>query len=453
MFYLARNEAAIPLFLVTREQWKKGLESLDNKERNYFLARQFKGQYGDLCVIHDENGKVSKAFIGVTEGEEALALANAAISLPPGCYVPQQALSQAAKVSWSLAQYRFNSYKKQEWLPRTLVVGEEALSAVVAESNAIFLVRDLINTPTNDMGPEELGRAMETVGKSHHALYKQWVGGELEAAHLHAIHVVGRASAKAPRLLTLEWGSTNNPKVVLVGKGVCFDSGGLDLKPSQAMRLMKKDMAGAAHAIGLAQWIMIQKLPVHLRVLIPAVENAVGPEAFRPGDIIRMYNGLTVEIDNTDAEGRLILADAMAKACEEKTDLLIDFATLTGAARAAVGTDIAAMFTNNDQLAQDLMESSLAVNDPLWRLPLFAGYESMLESKIADLLNSSPIPYAGAISAALFLQHFIPKKVPWVHFDIMAWNIASKPGKPEGGEAMGLRALMHYLIKTYGCGK
>ncbi|WP_347252517.1 leucyl aminopeptidase family protein, partial [Legionella sp.] len=348
-----------------------------------------------------------------------------------------------------LAQYSFNEYNKQKRDPRVLVIDKEILHEILVEVKSLFLVRDLINRPSNDLGPEELAMALAYVARQHHAHFKQWVGNELLVSNLQAIHTVGRASARPPRLLMLSWGDETHPRLTLIGKGVCFDSGGLDLKPSAAMRLMKKDMGGAAHAIGLAQWVMAKRLPVHLRVFIPAVENAVGSDSFRPGDIIKMYNGLTVEVDNTDAEGRLVLADAMAKACEEHSDLLIDFATLTGAARVAVGTEMAAMFCNNDELAQTILESSKAVDDPIWRLPLFAGYEEMLNSTVADLLNASPLPYAGAITAALFLQRFIPKSLPWVHFDIMAWNISTKPGKPEGGEAMALRALMHYLEKTY----
>ena len=451
LFYKTQVDKAIPLCLVTKTQWELGLEDLTPKEANYFASQHFSGKLGDFCLIYDNEGLVSKAYVGAGEGT-VLALAQAGIQLPPACYAPEQSLSHTAQVAWSLAQYRFEDYKKQERLARVLVVEENSLAAIIAESSALFLVRDLINKPTNDLGPEELASVLADLGKTFSATFQQWVGEELLSAKLRAIHTVGRASAKAPRLLSLSWGDQKHPHITLIGKGVCFDSGGLDIKPAEAMRLMKKDMGGAAHAIGLAQWIMMQKLPVYLQVFIPAVENAIGPSAYRPGDVITMYNGLTVEVGNTDAEGRLVLADAIAKACEEKPDLLIDFATLTGAARVAVGTEIAAMFSNDDQLAQALSESALAVDDPLWRLPLFSGYESQLDSTLADLANLGPSPYAGAIIAALFLQRFLPKSVPWVHFDIMAWNTSSKPGKPEGGEAMALRALMHYLDKTYSKG-
>jgi leucyl aminopeptidase len=300
------------------------------------------------------------------------------------------------------------------------------------------------------MGPHHLAEVAQQMANSCNAHFEQWVGDELLEANFPAIHAVGRASVHAPRLISLTWGNDLHPHITLVGKGVCFDSGGLDIKPSSGMRLMKKDMAGAAHVLGLAQWIMQQQLPVHLQVLIPAVENSIGPNAFRPGDVITMRNGLTVEVDNTDAEGRLILADALVKACEEKTGLLIDFATLTGAARTAVGTEISAMFCNDEQLAAHITQSSTQVLDPVWRLPLFAGYEDLLNSSVADMTNCSASPYAGAIIAGLFLQRFVTKDTSWLHFDMMGWNVGSKPGKPEGGEAMGLRAVAHYLSQKYG---
>lgn len=451
LFYDTHSEKAVPLLLVTKAEWEKGLETLTTAERNAFVGQQFKGKAGDLCLINTPDALLHKVYLGTGDDDnQSQALAQAAKSLPPGHYIPQQDLKQEACIAWALAQYRFTDYKKQDTLPTVLIVNKAQLTAILADCNAIFLVRDLINKPSNDMGPEELAKVLADLAKEHRAHFEQWVGDELLGANFPAIHTVGRASAKAPRLLSLTWGDEKHPRVTLVGKGVCFDSGGLDIKPSSGMRLMKKDMGGAAHVIGLAQWIMTQQLAIRLQVLIPAVENSVGPDAFRPGDVLTMRNGLTVEIDNTDAEGRLILADAIAKACEEKPEVLFDFATLTGAARVAVGTEIAAMFCNKDDIAQALIESSKAVNDPMWRLPLFAGYDSMLDSSIADLVNSSSSGYAGAITAALFIQRFVTSSIPWIHFDIMAWNVSSKPGKPEGGEAMALRAVAHYLAKTYG---
>ncbi|MBA2709271.1 MAG: leucyl aminopeptidase family protein [Tatlockia sp.] len=449
MFYTTNSDGSIPLILLTKNQYELGIETFTQQENNHFKLAQFSGKPGEVCLITTNDGQLSKAYLGTGEGNQMLALAVAATRLPAASFLPQQNVSHTAKVIWSLAQYRFSVYKKQTLSHRVLVVNEEGFDEIIAESKAVYLVRDLINTPTNNLGPAELSSVLENLAHEFGADFKEWVGDELLSAHFEAIHTVGRASAKAPRLLYLNWGSPKDPRLCLIGKGVCFDSGGLDIKPCDGMRLMKKDMGGAAHVIGLAQSIMSQNLPVNLLVYIPAVENSIGPDSYRPGDVITMYNGLTVEVANTDAEGRLILADAIAKACEEKPDLLIDFSTLTGAARVAVGTEIAAMFSNDDRLAQELSESALAINDPIWRLPLFAGYESMIESPIADLSNLAPSPYAGAITAALFLQHFVTKNLPWVHFDIMAWNLGNKPGRPEGGEAMGLRALMHYLGKVY----
>jgi leucyl aminopeptidase len=450
LFYETHSDRATPLFLISQTQWDEGDEALSPAERNCFALRQFKGKLGDSCLIHNADGMVDKAYIGSGSGNQELALANAALLLPPGSYQLQDKLTKGAAVTWGLAQYRFVAYKKYDSQPRLLVVNEEQLTDIIALTQSIYLVRDLINTPTNDMGPKEMAAVVEQLAKTHQAQFKQWVGHELLNGNFPAIHAVGRASASAPRLLSLTWGNEHHPHIALIGKGVCFDSGGLDVKPSSGMRLMKKDMGGAAHVIGLAQWIMMQRLPVRLQVLIPAVENSIGPDAFRPGDVLTMRNGMTVEIDNTDAEGRLVLADVLVKACEEPPELIIDFATLTGAARAAVGTEIAAMFSNNDKLAAELTDVSLQVGDPVWRLPLFAAYEDLLNSSIADLANSSPSPYAGAIIAGLFLQRFVAPSVPWVHFDIMAWNTGNKPGKPEGGEAMGMRTVTEYLLRVYG---
>ncbi|WP_298622099.1 M17 family metallopeptidase [uncultured Legionella sp.] len=450
LFYETHNDRAIPLYLVSQTQWEEGKETFSAAERNGFALRQFRGKLGDYCLVNNADGVLERAYIGSGAGIQEQALAHAANSLPPGSYQLQEPLSQGAAVNWGLAQYRFVDYKKYDLQPRILLVDEAGLSDTLALTQSIYLVRDLINKPTSDMGPAQLADVVEKMAETHQAQFKQWVGNELLTDNYPAIHAVGRASASSPRLISLTWGKEQHPRVTLVGKGVCFDSGGLDIKPSSGMRFMKKDMGGAAHVIGLAQWIMLRQLSIRLEVLIPAVENSIGPDAFRPGDVLTMRNGLTVEIDNTDAEGRLVLADALVKACEDKPDLIIDFATLTGAARVAVGTEMAAMFSNNDQLAADVTEAARSTMDPVWRLPLFAPYDDLLNSNIADLANSSASPYAGAIVAALFLQRFITKSVPWVHFDVMAWNTSSKPGKPEGGEAMGLRTVAEYLLRVYG---
>lgn len=449
-FYQTHSDNALPLFFLTKADCLGGsIGNLNAFEQNCLTSRQFKGAIGDMVVINNSDGLPCSVYIGSGEGQEALAIATVVTRLPAGDYLAPQGLTKNALLAWSLAQYSFDNYKSNPALPKILVADESVLSPVLIEAKAIFLVRDLINMPANELGPKKMSAIVESLATDHGAKFQQWVGDELVRDNFPAIHAVGRAAADAPRLLSLTWGDEKHPRVTLVGKGVCFDSGGLDIKPSSGMRLMKKDMGGAAQVIGLAQLLMTHRLPIRLQVLIPAVENAIGSQAYRPGDVLTMRNGLTVEIDNTDAEGRLILADALVKACEDKPELLIDFATLTGAARVAVGTEISAMFTNDDPLAQALTETGTATSDPIWRMPLFAGYSSMLDSTIADMTNSTGSAYAGAITAALFLQRFVTQPVSWVHFDVMAWNVGNKPGKPEGGEAMGMLAVGEYLMGRY----
>lgn len=449
LFYETHCEDAVPLYLISQVQWDEGMESLSPTERNCFLSREFTGKLGDYCVINNANGHVAKVYIGSGLGNQEQALASAVKLIPPCSYEVQDELSHAAAANWALAQYRFEEYKPREVRARRLLVNTGDLKDILALTQSVFLVRDLINKPTNDMGPKDLASVMEHLSKTHGGDFKQWVGDELLRDNFPAIHAVGRASAAAPRLLSLTWGDETHPRIALVGKGVCFDTGGVNIKPAAGMRLMKKDMGGAAHVIGLAQWIMMRKLPVRLSVLVPAVENSIGPDAFRPGDVLTMRNGLTVEIDNTDAEGRLILADALVKACEDEPELIIDFATLTGAARIALGGDIAALFSNHDDLAANLIDASVKAADPMWRLPLHAPYTDYLRSTIADLTNCSATALAGAITAALFLEHFISKNIPWAHLDVMAWNTASSAGHPEGGEALGFRAVVEYLTRVY----
>jgi leucyl aminopeptidase len=449
VFYQGQADDAVPLFLITQEEWDSGLNYFHLDEKSAFISQQFNGKTGDICVLANPKGLLIKAYLAIGEGGIEQALAMAALKLPAGSYDPQTQIPSTAAIKWGLAQYKFDQYKKQDTSIRKLILSHDQLTDVLVDVKSIFLVRDLINAPTNDMGPQELAEVMSILVEKHKASFEQYVGEELLFSNFPAIHAVGRASAESPRLLHLVWGDKKNPCICLVGKGVCFDSGGLDIKPASNMRLMKKDMGGAAHVLGLADWIMSNALPVYLQVFIPALENAVSGNAFRPGDILTMRNGLTVEVDNTDAEGRLVLADALVRAAETNPELIIDFATLTGAARVAVGTELAAMFTNDDNLATQLMTHSSEVKDPIWRLPLFAEYAPLLESNIADLSNCSSSPYAGAIVGALFLERFIPRDIPWVHFDIMAWNISRKPGKPEGGEAMGLLATAYFLKNKY----
>lgn len=448
-FYKINPHHTVSLVIIDKAPEEPDAEKVSAYDIHCMASQQFKGALGEICLIHNSEGKLNKIYIGKGHHDDALALAHAVNRLPPGCYSTNESLSPSALLSWSLAQYKFDRYKPHTPAPRILAISAQDWPNIQAEADAIFLVRDLINTPTNDMGPKELADVLSSLAQTHDAEFEQWIGDELLTHDYPATHAVGRASATPPRMLSMTWGDEAHPKVTLIGKGVCFDSGGLDLKSSPNMRLMKKDMGGAAQVIGLASLLMERQVPIRLQVLIPAVENAIGSKAYRPGDILTMRNGLTVEIDNTDAEGRLVVADALVKACEEHPELIIDFTTLTGAARIAVGTEISAMFTNNDSLAQAISESADLTNDPVWRMPLFKGYESMLDSSVADLTNSPASSYAGAITAALFLQRFITDNIPWVHFDVMAWNIKSKPGKPEGGEAMGLRAMAAYLINRY----
>ncbi len=449
-FYETSTDKTIPLIFLTKADCLNDGAVLKPHERNSLKAQQFDGCIGNMGVITDADGMISKIYVGAAENTTpALAIASVVISLPEGRYSLEKPLPQAAMVAWSLAQYQFDKYKPNPKAPRVLNLIAKDVEAVVAEAAAVFLVRDLINTPANDLGPEALANVLASVAHDHGAEFQQWVGDELLRDNFPAIHAVGRAAAVAPRLLSMVWGDKQHPCVVLVGKGVCFDTGGLDIKPSSNMRFMKKDMGGAAHVIGLAQWLMTHQVPIRLHVLIPAVENSIAGSAYRPGDVLTMRNGLKVEVHNTDAEGRLVLADALVKACEEKPELIINFATLTGAARVAMGTEISALFANDDTLANALSDAARETNDPIWRLPLFDEYADLFSSRIADFTNASDSPYGGAITAALFLKRFITAGIPWAHFDIMAWNLRNKPGKPEGGEAMGMRAVGHYLRNKY----
>jgi leucyl aminopeptidase len=381
-------------------------------------------------------------------------LAKLGETLPDGTYRLAAGALGPAALGWLLAQHRFERYKKNDLTagPRVLLTDSPAsIDATVREAAAVALVRDLVDTPASDMGPPQLETVTAGLAKAHDAVLTVTRGDELETGYP-MIHAVGMAASRgfAPRLIELEWGDPANPRVAIVGKGVCFDSGGLDIKPSSGMRLMKKDMGGAAHALALAQLVMQARLPVRLHLLIPAVENAIAGNAFRPGDVLTSRKGLTVEIANTDAEGRLVLGDALTKAGESDPALIIDFATLTGAARVALGPDLPATFTNDDDLAVSSLAAGVATDDPLWRMPLHAGYEEMLKSDIADLNNSPDGGFAGAITAALFLQRFVPEGTPWLHLDTFAWRPSAKPGRPKGGAALGLRAVWAMLQERFG---
>lgn len=354
-------------------------------------------------------------------------------------------------ISWGLASYTYERYKNDpKVLPILALSTQGQIDLANKTISSIYLVRDMINCPAGDLMPQDISQIVDELAAKYSGIsVKHIIGDELLKQNFPTIHAVGRASVHEPRLIDFTWGDSSHPKVTLVGKGVCFDSGGLDLKPASAMRNMKKDMGGSAHVLGLASMIIQHNLPIRLRVLIPAVENAVSSNAFRPGDVLTTRQGITVEIDNTDAEGRLVLCDALTEANSESPELIVDFATLTGACRVALGTELPGFFCNTDEVARDLNNSGQKTKDPIWQLPLFKPYQSMLSSQIADTQNSVDSPFGGAITAALYLQMFVSKDTPWVHFDVMAWNIRKLPGRPIGGEAFGIRAVFDYLQTKY----
>ena len=413
----------------------------------------FKGASGSSAAVPGKDGTLARAVFVPNAAIGPWAWSGLAAALPIGSYRlndPADLNVNDAALGWALSGYEFTAYRAARRDARTLVWPKGADRALVtAAAEATFLVRDLVSTPAEDMGPSQLAAAARALARQHGAKISVTVGDKLKTANYPSIHIVGRAAADAPRLIDMQWGAAKAPKLTLVGKGVCFDSGGLDLKTAAGMRLMKKDMGGAAHALGLASMIMATKLPVRLRVLIPAVENAVAGNAFRPMDVIKARSGKTVEVGNTDAEGRLILSDCLTEACREKPELLLDFATLTGAARVALGTALPALFTNDNEVAGAFARCGSAVHDPVWRLPLHAPYRPLLESTVADISSTGNSGYAGAITAALFLQEFVAPGIPWAHLDIMAYNVSGAPGRPEGGEAMGMRAAYAMIAERF----
>jgi len=447
--FVKSAKATIPLHAVAAKDLKSWLAKLP-----YLKASGFTAKDGEIRLIPGRNG-LSAAVLGLGKSTDALALAAFSETLPDGVYrlgdVPDFCGGAHAALAWLYGQYQFSRYKKPSRRAVKLVlpsdVDGEDISRIAA---GIFLARDLINTPPNDMGPQELADAAAALAKSHGAKFRVVTGEALLKNNYPLIHAVGMGSARAPRLVELTWGDAKAPKVTLVGKGVCFDTGGYDLKPPAGMATMKKDMGGAAVALAVAGMAMGAKLKLRLRVLIPAVENSVSGTAYRPSDVFKSRKGLTVEIGNTDAEGRLVLADALSDADDESPDLLIDFATLTGAARVATGMELPPFFTDDEALAADLMRHATASGDPVWRLPLWRGYEATLSSPVADLTNNPNYGYAGAITAALFLNRFVEKAKSWLHLDIPGWTDRPKPGRRLGGEANAARALYALLKERYG---
>lgn len=416
-------------------------------------AAGFTGAAGSLCLLPKPDGSgIAEVLVGIGDGSDRFALGDLPRKLPKGIYTMAgtEVDPTALALAWALGSYTFDRYKQSDPITATLVWPPGVnCDEVLRTAHAVALVRDLVNTPADDLGPEELQFAAREVADMHGAIMSVMVGEHLLTANFPLIYAVGRASPRPPRLIDLIWGEQDHPQVTLIGKGVCFDTGGLDLKPASGMRLMKKDMGGAAHALALAQMIMQADLPVRLRVLIPAVDNAVAGNAMRPGDIFKSRSGQTVEISNTDAEGRLILADVLTEAASQNPAVIIDFATLTGAARVALGPELPALFCNNDVLADALLTAAKREADPLWRLPLWPGYRSQVESQIADLDNAPEGGMAGAITAALFLERFVPESVLWAHIDTFAWNSKARPGRPVGGEALGLRAVFAALEAAF----
>ena len=442
----------IKIQAATAATWPKIQAGLSRVAQGWAEAQNFTGNSGTCLQIPDENGAVAEVVLGSNPGDDGFHLARLYRQLPPGSYAFKGTKSESpkfAELAWCLEAYGFDRYKTNgKKFPSLVCASHVDYEDVVRLANATYLVRDLINTPSNDFGPDELEAAARKVA-SHHKAKFGVVKGEALKRGFPMVHAVGNASSRLPRLIDFSWGSSRAPKVTLVGKGVCFDTGGLDIKPASGMALMKKDMGGAANVLGLAQMIMDARLPVRLRVLIPAVENSIAGNAFRPGDILKSRKGLTVEIGNTDAEGRLVLGDALALADEETPDLLIDMATLTGSARVALGPDLPPFYTNDEKLAGDVIRHAEGQRDPLWRMPLWEPYYSLFESPVADMNNSADSSFAGSITAALFLKRFVEKAKSYLHLDIYGWTPTAKPGFPKGGEAQGIRALFSLISERY----
>jgi leucyl aminopeptidase len=446
-----RGRGALPLTPVTRAGWAGRAKTLGARQRRWAEANGFVGQAGAFCLLPDAQGGTARVVCGIDPGSPPLALAAFPYRLPAADYrLDGEVLSaHDAALGWALGSYRFARYREPHAEPARLLLPRALLDELAPTVEAITRVRDLVNTPAQDLGPADVCAAVRGVAERFGAKCREWSGDGLLKAGFPTVHAVGRASPRAPRVIELTWGDPKRPLLALVGKGVCFDTGGLDLKTHDGMRWMKKDMGGAAHALSLAQLVMASNLPVRLLLVIPTVDNAVAGDAMRPGDVVRTRAGVTVEVDNTDAEGRLILCDALALAVERQPDLLIDFATLTGAARVALGPDLPAVFANRDDVADALLDAARMQHDPVWRLPLWQPYRAMLVSAIADTCNTGASRHAGAITAALYLQHFVPATVPWLHVDVYAWNDADRPGRPRGGEAQSLRAFHAFLTRRY----
>jgi leucyl aminopeptidase len=457
VFETAPAAPAIPIIFATKTTWDTIRDDLPPPARQFALANDFAAKPGKCLTLPAADGQIAQVIFGIedeaSKSRDLFRPGSLPGLLPPGTYrfanAPHD--TRLATLAFALGAYRFGRYRKAEAPDVRLVAPDGVdIADITRMAEAACLARDLINTPSNDMGPEELAQAAQHLAERFGASFNCITGDDLTRQNFPLIHAVGMASTRAPRLIDFSWGDPSHPKVTLVGKGVCFDTGGLDLKPSSGMLIMKKDMGGAANVLALALMVMDARLRVRLRVLIPAVENAVAGNAFRPLDIFTSRKGLTVEIGNTDAEGRLVLADALALADEEKPDLLVDLGTLTGAARVALGPDLPPFYTNDEPLALQVAAHAKGENDPLWRLPLWQSYDSWLDSKVANLNNAPSGGFAGSITCALFLQRFVEAAKSWLHVDIYGWTPSAKPARPEGGECQAARAIYKLLSERYG---
>jgi len=445
---------APPLYAISSTTLRAFLAHQPEAVARWVRANAFTASVGSVLLVPGEGELPLMALAGIGDARDPFVLGHLPYALPEGDWQLRGASGSAltlanAALGWGLGSYRFARYRKAERAPARLVLPEGDHAAWLDVLAACVRVRDLVNTPSEDMGPDQLQALVQDLGQRFAAKVNVIAGEALLTQGFPAIHAVGRASHRAPRLLELEWGDPAHPQIALVGKGVCFDTGGLDIKASEGMRNMKKDMGGAAHAIALAELVMARGLPLHLRLYVPAVENAIAGNAYRPGDVIATRNGLSVEIDNTDAEGRVVLCDALTYASEREPELLLDFATLTGAARIALGPELPALYSNDETLAAGYLRAADAQFDPLWRLPLWQPYQRYLKSSIADCANAGGSRMAGSITAALYLHKFVPEKLPWAHLDVYAWNDSERPGRPPGGEAQGLRAAFALLQQRF----